>query len=664
MVVPKLLNMSDSKLQSLTEIFNQKFFRIPDFQRGYSWEETQLDDFWEDVQNLKSDRLHYTGVVTVEPVRKKSIETSEKWKDDLWLIDKGLAAYYVIDGQQRLTTAIIFVNELLKCFKEDDWINFDKKNVWIDKFLYKQYLNNYQSFVFGYEKDNPSDEYFKTKILEQSSSTADKVPEQTLYTSNLQYAKNYFSSKFHGIDLHQLEDWFKKVINNFKFNFYIIDDDLDVYVTFETMNNRGKPLSNLELLKNRLIYISTLLNEDTHSVERLRKDINETWKTIYEYLGKNKENRLDDDDFLYNHWIMYFKYDRSESESYAKFLLKEKFVAGAALRGELKIAEIRKYIDSLSTCVKTWFFLYNPQQLPYCIETKEWMQKLNRLGIGAFPPLLMAVLAKEKEEDKVLKLLQTVERFIFLVFRISQRSSVTKNSHFYRLASQYYHELEYQKGECTNIDHIISEVQWYTNGEFGEGENYQYHGFFELNRFKDHIADLQEEGFYSWTGIKYFLYEYELHLQQKAKSDLKITWTEMNNRKKEETIEHIYPQTASDSCWTDTFDIYDRKQKIALLHSLGNLLLLAHSKNSELQNRCFRYKCKHENRAGDPSGYFNGSYSEIEVASFENWTPIEILERGRKMLDFMGSRWMIDFDDWGVDKESLLGLDFIKQMAS
>lgn len=55
--------------------------------------------------------------------------------------------------------------------------------------LYRSYNQLYKSFVFGYEKDNPSDEYFKTKILEQESSAADKYPE-TLYTANLMFAKN------------------------------------------------------------------------------------------------------------------------------------------------------------------------------------------------------------------------------------------------------------------------------------------------------------------------------------------------------------------------------------------------------------------------------------------------------------------------------------------
>ena len=49
--------MTDNKLQSLTEIFNEKFFRIPDFQRGYSWQEPQLKDFWDDLINLKADKI-------------------------------------------------------------------------------------------------------------------------------------------------------------------------------------------------------------------------------------------------------------------------------------------------------------------------------------------------------------------------------------------------------------------------------------------------------------------------------------------------------------------------------------------------------------------------------------------------------------------------------
>ncbi|TOP04225.1 hypothetical protein CGH23_23870, partial [Vibrio parahaemolyticus] len=77
------------------------------------------------------------------------------------------------------------------------------------------------------------------------------------------------------------------------------------------MNNRGKPLTSLELLKNRLIYLSTLFHDHAgHDV--LRRKINNAWKTMYEYLGKNPEAPLNDNLFLRNHWTMYFKYTRQK----------------------------------------------------------------------------------------------------------------------------------------------------------------------------------------------------------------------------------------------------------------------------------------------------------------------------------------------------------------
>ena len=155
----------------------------------------------------------------------------------------------------------------------------------IDKFLYQEF-ETYRSFVFGYERDNPSDEFFRTKILGVHSSSADKYPENTLYTSNLLNAKAFFESKLKQLDYdhEKAQDIFRILTNNLLFNFYEIDDELDVCVTFETMNNCGRPLTKLELLKNRLIFLTTILKDETRS--NLRKDINECWKTIYEYLGE------------------------------------------------------------------------------------------------------------------------------------------------------------------------------------------------------------------------------------------------------------------------------------------------------------------------------------------------------------------------------------------
>ena len=617
--------MANSKLQHLTEIFNEKIFRIPDFQRGYSWQEAQLEDFWEDLVNLKEDKIHYTGLLTIEPIPESKIQ-----EDDSWFLKARYKAYYLIDGQQRLTTAIILINEILNKFENDGDINYRKKSDWEKKFLFLSNKDDYKSYIFGYEHDDPSNEYFKAGILGQYSSS--KTPE-TLYTYNLKKAKEFFKKKLGG-EKQQIEKIFKKLITGFKFNLYEIDDELDVYVTFETMNNRGKPLSNLELLKNRLIYLSTLLEVEDKTKEGLRKDINETWKTIYEYLGKNKNKPMDDDEFLKNHWIMYFKYDKSESASYAKFLLNKKFTSKNVISKKIDCKNIKDYIRSLFECIEFWFYLFNPECSEYTGKVKTWIQKLNRLGMSAFPPLFMAAMTKCDHQD-LLPLFESAERFIFLVFKLSQRRSNTENSYFYRLARSFYYDEE-------SVNSVIEKIRQKTDGKD--------EGWFDLEKFDSYIKEQysKEKGFYTWNGLKYFLYEYELYLKNEAGGDTKISWIEFNKRKQEETIEHIYPQTATEECWTSVFDQYSEDERNILLHSLGNLVLLSRSKNSSLQNKCFTLK-KRDTEKGKTVGFYNGSCSEIEVFAYDKWTKEEIQDRGKKMLDFLDKRWKVNI--WSWEKE-------------
>ena len=333
---------------------------------------------------------------------------------------------------------------------------------------------------------------------------------------------------------------------------------------------------------------------------------------------------------------MYFKYDRSQSASYAKFLLNEKFTSKNAIKKKIVFRSIKEYIDSLSKGIKSWFYLFNPKVSEYPGEVKAWIQKFNRLEMSAFPPLFMAAMIKCNENEKeLLELFKSAERFIFLVFRLSQRRSNTENSYFYRLARSFYYDGE-------SITSVIKKIRQKTDGKA--------EGWFDLEKFDSYIKEQysKEKGFYTWNGLKYFLYEYELDLQKKAKGDEKISWIEFNKRKKEETIEHIYPQTATKE-WTSVFNQYSEDERNILLHSLGNLVLLSRSKNSILQNKCFALK-KRDTEKGNTVGFYNGSYSEIEVSRHDKWTKEEIQDRGKKMLNFLYDRWEIDIQSWEKER--------------
>ena len=99
-----------NELQPLSLLFQNRLFRIPDYQRGYAWRQSQLADFWDDLINLQQDRYHYTGLLSLKTLGRKD---TKDWGSDLWMVDKGFKACHVVDGQQRLTTFVILLNEIV-----------------------------------------------------------------------------------------------------------------------------------------------------------------------------------------------------------------------------------------------------------------------------------------------------------------------------------------------------------------------------------------------------------------------------------------------------------------------------------------------------------------------------------------------------------------------
>lgn len=95
---------------------------------------------------------------------------------------------------------------------------------------------------------------------------------------------------------------------------------------------------------------------------------------------------------------------------------------------------------------------------------------------------------------------------------------------------------------------------------------------------------------------------------------------------------------------------------------MGNLLALAQSVNSALQNDEFDKKKNGTDKR--TRGYCNGSYSEMEVAKSADWNPQTILERGLYLLDFMEKRWGFNFSENADIEHSkrleLLGIEFVE----
>jgi len=639
-----------SELQNLDTFFNSRIFRIPDYQRGYAWENSkrnhQLEDFWQDIDRLSEPRKHYTGQITVERVPD---ELWRRWEDEKWLIEgKGYTPFYVVDGQQRLTTAIILIKCLLEVVPDGEQLAFAEKSDHIKKYLLQTAGAVSRAYVFGYEKDNPSYEYLKTQILGETSNQYQGI--ETTYTGNLTTARDFFRKKLKDASHDTVERLFKSLTQRFVFSVHELEDELDEFVVFETMNNRGKPLSKLELLKNRLIYLSTLFPAPIEGADltTLRHNVNEAWKTIYEYLGRG-EIPLDDDEFLRAHWIMYFKYAREQAGQFASYLLDEYFTPDEIIAGRLTVGKLQQYVSSIQESVRKWHTLKFPHLVgELADDVRRNLERLDRLGKGAFEPLIMAALQKNVSNAEVVKLLEAAERFVFLVGRLCQRRSDTGDSEFYRLAGQLFHSEK-------TLDEATTDIQERTNR------------YFSVEKASSEMRDLflRGEGFYSWSGRMYFLFEYEQYLRAQAgMKTARLDWREFTvSRKDHVTVEHIYPQSATKGAnateWP-SFKERPKKDRELLLNSLGNLLALSQSRNSKFSNRPFVQK-KHDEDG--IQGYYNGSYSEIQVSQYEDWTPDCVVSRSLQMLEFLEERWKVSLGSQD-DKLKLLNLDSLELLPS
>ena len=652
------------QLMSLSKIFTEKLYRIPDYQRGYAWGIKEAEDLWNDLSRLNMDKKYYIGVITLEKVKE---DIYKNWHDDLWIIkSKNYQPYYVVDGQQRMTTSIILIQCILEKMGKESIqdLNYDTVEEITKKYIFQSKPENLsKSYLFSYENGNPSLNFWTQEILENQNDP-DNMRDKTMYTSNLLKIKEFFKDKIKGLNKESLEKVYSKLTQSFLFNIYEITDDIDVFVAFESMNNRGKRLSILELLKNRLIYLSTLFNVEDDIKNRMRSNVNSCWKTLYAQLGINPNNPLSDDEFLKAHYSIHFNNIYHEEikklvislrnidsidfdKLQPKYILDNIFVPEKIEDGSLKTNEIFNYINSLEKSVKIWSQIRNPKLSGCNSDIQILLNKINYLnynhyGFNESPTqmvLLLKILQEETNQIKIKKLLKAIERFDYIKL-------------FYQYETITDHLKDFDENELIlmackedfSIDIIIDKYEKICNEIITSSISY--------NRL---LKIYTKSSFYNNKRLVFYtLSDYELKLMNESKSPQKVNNALLGDENFA-TIEHIYPQKTNGFYWKNLYKGFSTKQKNKLKNTIGNFVLVSELKNSKLANKSFPEK---KENCDNVVGYKYGSFTEIEICKNDDWGAKEILERGIKLLIFIKERWGLNIKK--SDYKKILGLEFLK----
>ncbi|WRD21593.1 DUF262 domain-containing HNH endonuclease family protein [Helicobacter pylori] len=591
------------ELLNLDGVIEKGVFEIPSYQRGYAWQKEQLKDFWNDLEHVSKlgDKFHYMHSLTLRELENE-FESS---------------AFEIIDGQQRLATSLILLGLLAKITQNKDS---------------KHSLINLEP-ILSYKYYGLS-EAFRAITEEEKDLEAFKTSFYAFYAKNLIEAYAFFKEKISETPVGTLEKMFDALIKKMLFSVVGLNDNrIDPFSSFETINNRGKDLSTLELFKNRLHFVAHKIC-DGKKLEKLQNEINDTYTRIYYDLRHFKDDHLEG--FL-KHFVAYYY---GEKGDFKKRLLEMEFNAHQRYTDNTNFNDEYEKIDDLlfylSYSSKVWHFLHtldeksialifdDNRKLEMEITPKmrgllDKMRRLNALSDNAFLPLLLSLFTiqrvgknggKQPYATKELEgLLEYLERFGFLVYGVAGRDTAKKQ--LIELAFKAFRAYRY--GE-ENI--VIEKLPTLEKNFF----NRQGNSGLELLEESIH-SKKNTEKWYQWgKALNYLLYEYELHHNPE---------TTLNFDSSIESIEHILPQKPDQG--------YSAKEKSwaknpHIVHALGNLLLIPKNANSSLSNKPFDEKRKE---------YLKGSYSEKEVAKNASFGVDQIKERSEKLLDFLIAHYRI-----------------------
>ncbi|MDE0427323.1 MAG: DUF262 domain-containing HNH endonuclease family protein [Candidatus Poribacteria bacterium] len=566
----------------ISELFDgRKIFNIPKYQRAYAWEEQQLKDFVEDIENQKPDRSYFFGTILFQAQPRH----------------EGFEVIDIVDGQQRITTLIIFMKLLLTQRKETG------NDVTMLEDTYIQIYNRYKLRVLDTDND-----FFISYILQDNRPDVSQI--HTPSQRRLLKAKNFLcrSLKTRSDKIEKFID----TIENMKVLTYSVEDKAEATLIFETTNDRGKSLTSLEKTKSFLMHKSYIVSNNPETdLDILQDRFSEIYRNYEEI-----ESRVDEDSILQYHFIAFEEWKNKKEYQQSVQMIKQK--VNKLVNAEDR-AEAWRFIERCSRELKESFGIVKTlftSRAPYLLD----LFALSRRA--TFYPLLIKAYKLDRLDGKQnFKRITRLVEIICFRFGIGGYRSDKGRESLYGLARDF----------SGNFDQLVKELQdfveYYCNDS--EFERCLRNSFFHFD------VDGNDQ--------QYLFWKYENHLRIKKQPIFpEMSYDEFTNTdsRRKFSIEHIIPQyptaneIVADKSIRPTIDLNFRAK---YLHSIGNLTIDPLSANASKSNQDFEHK---------DQGYFRkaplktqNELSEFLNSETERWDEVSISNRADRILKFALGHW-------------------------
>ncbi|GAA4971474.1 DUF262 domain-containing protein [Algibacter aquimarinus] len=541
-------------LLTIEEVVSGKLFKIPDYQRGYSWDNEQVEDLLTDIEHIShQDHKHYTGTLVIS-----KDATSER--------------YNIVDGQQRLTTLIILLKELYE----------------IDKEKYSHIHNTFliqKKGQYILETNKETDAFFKECIIGDKKN----IPATIKSLQNLRKSKTQIY-KWLRLQNGSIDVIHDTVLNKLGFLCFAPANIKEIGIMFEVINNRGKALSELEKIKNYFIYYATINNKVSLQVK-----VNNNWESILKYLSESGViSNQDENNFLRNCYLVYYSANKSKSWNvYDELKLKYKPDDKSDL--EDKIEEIEGFIDFIQEASQSFAYFTNGDvfireyegPLKKEIATVLKQLRCHPVNASVLPMYLATMSYLQDKPETVLELLKIIEITNFRIY-------VLPNANISRADSKQ-GDLFFWANELFNCE------DWHSDNDDEKYETYlgsEIHGdIFDCTKaqlidftkrmcpesvfVQSLTVDLDESiDYYHWNGLRFFLasYEEELNVNRKITWDIEKILISRQQTKKEKLNDYL----SREHIWANKNLLQYFPENYIDKRRLGNFVLIGLSSNIQI----------------------------------------------------------------------------------
>lgn len=577
--LPKTIIKMENGQKSISDLFeSRRIFNIPKYQRAYAWEQKQLQDFISDLDNQTLGKDYFLGTILLQ------VQNSEGL---FKIID-------IVDGQQRLTTLTIFIRLLLEKLESG---GDDISILWE---TYVKYRNEYKLRVLEYDH-----EFFCNCILEECEEAENLI--QTPSQRRLLQAKTFFVNDLEKRSVENLRELREK-IEKAKVLTYAVTDNAEATLIFETTNDRGKPLTNLEQIKSFLMYKIYIAADKPEEYLRI---IQERFGEIYRDYEDTLINwNLEENTILRNHYIAFeLDINQKQQKDYSNHILLIKDRINSLTSNSTTLVKATKFINKYSLELKETFSIINALSKKI---TGDFRNLFNLNRTSNFLPLLIVSMKHDNSQDhvhfcRVIKLLEIIS---FRVYGIRKRklNNQTILNHLYYLSQTFagdFHNL------ILALKNIIAE-------------------FCSDREFKERLTSSKFYEDISRNDINYLLWQYENYLRRtEYQEDSSIRFRKKYNSF---SIEHIIPQNPREiSSWMNENNL------INYVNCIGNLTLDTSGENSSKSNLSFDIKYKHFYQ-------LSRFRCQQELMNFKNlekneWDVSSVIKRQEKILNFAMDYW-------------------------